>query len=47
MNSQGKTESHIQLGLKTTLRQGISEPEFYGDLVYKFKKVTGRTGVFF
>ena len=22
---------------------GISEPEFYGDLVYKFKKIVGRT----
>ena len=25
-------------GLKTLLHQGLSEPEFYGDLVYKFKK---------
>ena len=24
------------------LREGLSEPEFYGDLVYKFKKLTGR-----
>ena len=24
--------------LKTLLQQGISEPEFYGDLVYRFKK---------
>ena len=23
------------------LQQGISNPEFYGDLVYKFKKITG------
>ena len=23
--------------------QGLSEPEFYGDLVYKFKKIMGRT----
>ena len=22
--------------------QGLSEPEFYGDLVYKFKKIIGR-----
>ena len=22
--------------------QGLSEPEFYGDLVYKFKKIVGR-----
>ena len=26
-------------GLKTLLHQGLSEPEFYGDLVYKFKKL--------
>ena len=25
---------------KTLLREGLSEPEFYGDLVYKFKKLT-------
>ena len=24
------------------LREGLSEPEFYGDLVYKFKKLIGR-----
>ena len=23
-------------------REGLSEPEFYGDLVYKFKKLIGR-----
>ena len=28
--------------LKTLLREGLSEPEFYGDLVYKFKKLIGR-----
>ena len=26
------------VGLKTLLHQGLSEPEFYGDLIYKFKK---------
>ena len=26
-------------GLKSLLHQGLSEPEFYGDLVYKFKIV--------
>ena len=30
------------LGLKTLLGEGLSEPEFYGDLVYKFKKLIGR-----
>ena len=24
------------------LHQGLSEPEFYGDLVYKFKKIRGK-----
>ena len=27
---------------KTLLRKGLSEPEFYGDLVYKFKKLIER-----
>ena len=27
------------IGLKTLLLQGISEPIFYGDLVYKFKRI--------
>ena len=27
------------VSLKKLLQQGISNPEFYGDLVYKFKKV--------
>ena len=27
------------VGLKTLLLQGLSEPEFYGDLVYKFRKI--------
>ena len=30
--------SKSSVGLKTLLHQGLSEPEFYGDLVYKFKK---------
>ena len=32
----------FNVGLKTLLHQGLSEPEFYGDLVYKFKKIVGR-----
>ena len=27
------------IGLKTLLQRGISEPIFYGDLVYKFKQI--------
>ena len=34
--------SIFNVGLKTLLHQGLSEPEFYGDLVYKFKKIVGR-----
>ena len=30
------------IGLKTLLQQGISEPIFYGDLVYKFKRNIGK-----
>ena len=29
------------IGLKTLLQRGISEPIFYGDLVYKFKRIVG------
>ena len=29
--------SKFNVGLKTLLRQGLSEQELYGDLVYKFK----------
>ena len=32
-----------QIGLKSLLHQGLSEPEFYGDLVCKFKKIRGMT----
>ena len=30
------------IGLKTLLQQGISEPIFDGDLVYKFKRIVGK-----
>ena len=38
------------IGLKSLLQQGISEPIFYGDLVYKFKRIVflfshGATGL--
>ena len=35
--------SKFNFGLKSLLHQGLSEPEFYGDLVYKFDKIMGRT----
>ena len=31
--------SKYNVGLKTLLLQSLSEPEFYGDLVYKFRKI--------
>ena len=31
--------SKFNLGLKSLLQQGLSEPEFYGDLVYNFRKI--------
>ena len=34
--------SKFNVGLKIRLREGLSEPEFYGDLVYKFRKLMGR-----
>ena len=33
--------SKYNVGLKTLLSEGLSESEFYGDLVYKFKKLIG------
>ena len=33
--------SKFQVGLKSLLRQGFSEPDFFCDLVYKLKKIVG------
>ena len=33
--------SKFQIGLKSLLRQGPSEPEFYGDFMYKLRKIVG------
>ena len=30
------------VSLRKLLQQGISEPEFYGDLVYKIRKIVGK-----
>ena len=38
-----KIQYQIKIGLKSLLHQGLSEPEFYGDLVYKIKKMRGMT----
>ena len=45
LNSTTGTQSKLlntNIGLKTLLPQGISEPIFYGDLVYKFKRIVGK-----
>ena len=34
--------SKYNVGLKTLGLQGLSKPEFYGDLVYKFRKIIGK-----
>ena len=34
--------SKCNVELKTLLLQGLSGPEFYGDLVYKFRKIIGK-----
>ena len=34
--------SKYNVGLKTLPLQGLSEPIFYGDLVYKFRKIIGK-----
>ena len=37
--------SKSQIGLKSLLRQGLSKPEFYCDLVYKLKKIVGSNNI--
>ena len=37
----------FNVGLKTLLSEGISEPEFYCDLVYRFKNFFGWNFFFF
>ena len=34
--------SKYNVRLKTLLLEGLSEAEFYGDLVYKFRKIIGK-----
>ena len=35
-------ESEFNIELKSRLKQGLSEPEFYGDLMNTFSKIVGR-----
>ena len=41
-NFIGGILSKYNVGLKTLLFQGLSEPECYGDFVYKFIKIIGK-----
>ena len=34
--------SKYNVGLKRLLLEGLSEPDFYRDLVYKFRKIIGK-----
>ena len=40
-NSMTVLTSKFQIEYKSLLRQGLSEPEVYGDLVYTLKKIVG------
>ena len=35
--------SKFNVGLKSLLHQGLSEPDFYGDLLHRFKKIRDMT----
>ena len=35
--------SKYNTGFRSLLQQGLSEPEFYGDLLYTFRKIIGET----
>ena len=49
IGTKGEVGKHIALvekyndSLKTLLQQGVSEPEFYGDSVYRFRKIVGKS----
>ena len=47
LNSTTDTKNWLlniyNIGSKTLLQQGISEPLFYGDLVYKFNRIVGKS----
>ena len=38
-----KEKYMYNVSMKTLLQQGILEPEFYGDLVYIFRKIVGKS----
>ena len=38
--------SKFKVRLKSHLRQGLSEPDFYGGFVYKLKKIVGSYNFF-
>ena len=40
---RGYSTEKYSVSLKTLPQQGISKPEFYGDLVYRFWKIVGKS----
>ena len=40
-NRHSELIAKYNIGLKTLLQQGISEPIFHGDLIYKFNHIVG------
>ena len=43
LESHSALLENYSVSLKTLLQQGISEPEFYGDLVYRLRKIVGKS----
>ena len=41
-DSHSELTVKYNIGLKTLLQQGISEPIFYDDLVHQFKRIVGK-----
>ena len=35
--------SKYSIGFKALLQEGLSEIEFFGDLIYKLRKIVGKT----
>ena len=40
---QSEFMSKCNVSCKTRLQNGLSEPEFYGNLVFKFRNIVGKT----
>ena len=38
---------NLKIDLRDRLLQGLSEPEIYDDLMYKFRKIVGKPEIFY